>query len=97
MQDSGVGIARKDLYRIFEPFYRGDPSRTRGQGGSGLGLAIVSELIKMHHGKVTIRSSVGRGTTVAVLFPGVAGRGKVGEEAKATNVPNEISVDFSSR
>lgn len=97
VQDSGVGIARKDLYRIFEPFYRGDPSRTRGAGGSGLGLAIVSELIKLHRGKVTIRSSVGRGTTVAVLFPGVAGRGKVGSEAKATNVPNEISVDFSSR
>ncbi|OGG51734.1 hypothetical protein A2704_06115 [Candidatus Kaiserbacteria bacterium RIFCSPHIGHO2_01_FULL_54_36b] len=96
VQDSGVGIARKDLFRIFEPFYRGDPSRTRGAGGSGLGLAIVSELIKMHHGKVTIRSSVGRGTTVAVLFPGMAGRGKVGEEAKAGNVPNEISVDFSS-
>lgn len=97
VQDSGVGIARNDLFRIFEPFYRGDPSRTRGRGGSGLGLAIVSELIKLHRGKVTIRSSVGRGTTVAVLFPGVAGRGKVGEEAKATNVPNEISVDFSSR
>ena len=97
VQDSGVGIARKDLYRIFEPFYRGDLSRTRGQGGSGLGLAIVSELIKLHRGKVTIRSSVGRGTTVAVLFPGVAGRGKVGQETKAMNVPNEISVDFSSR
>ncbi len=97
VQDSGVGIARKDLYRIFEPFYRGDPSRNRRAGGSGLGLAIVSELIKMHHGKVTIRSSVGRGTTVAVLLPGVAGRGKVGDEAKSTSVPNEISVDFSSR
>lgn len=97
VQDSGVGIARKDLYRIFEPFYRGDPSRTRGQGGSGLGLAIVSELIKLHRGKVTIRSSVGRGTTVAVLFPGVASRGIVGEEAKGGAVPNEISVDFSQR
>ena len=97
VQDSGVGIARKDLFRIFEPFYRGDPSRTRGAGGSGLGLAIVSELIKMHHGKITIRSSVGRGTTVAMLFPGVAGRGTVGSEAKLATVPNEIEVDFSNR
>ncbi len=97
VQDSGVGIARKDLFRIFEPFYRGDPSRTRGQGGSGLGLAIVSELIKMHHGKITIRSSVGRGTTIAVLLPGIAGRGVVGHEASSSNVPSEIAVDFSSR
>ncbi len=95
VQDSGIGIARKDLFRIFEPFYRGDPSRTKGTGGSGLGLAIVSELIKMHHGKITIRSSVGRGTTVAVLLPGVAGRGKVGSETSSGNVPNEIAVDFS--
>jgi len=97
VQDAGVGIARKDLFRIFEPFYRGDPSRTRGTGGSGLGLAIVSELVKMHRGKITIRSSVGRGTTVSVSLPGVAGRGKVGAEASAKNVPNEIAVDFSRR
>ncbi len=97
VQDSGVGIARKDLFRIFEPFYRGDLSRTRGTGGSGLGLAIVSELIKMHHGKITIRSSVGRGTTVAILFPGVAGRGVIGRETSSGNVPNEIAVDFSKR
>lgn len=97
VQDSGVGIARKDLYRIFEPFYRGDPSRTRGAGGSGLGLAIVSELVKMHHGKITMRSAVGRGTTVSVCFPGIVGHGVVGQETNSKNVLNEIAVDFSSR
>lgn len=97
VQDSGIGIARRDLFRIFEPFFRADPSRTKGQGGTGLGLAIVSELIKMHQGKITIRSAVGRGTTVAVLFPGVTGRQQVGNEADVQAGLNEIAVDFSKK
>jgi signal transduction histidine kinase len=97
VQDSGIGIARKDLFRIFEPFYRADPSRTKSSGGSGLGLAIVSELIKMHQGKITIRSAVGRGTTVAVLFPGVRAQSVVGNEADLRDGLNEIAVDFSKR
>lgn len=95
IQDSGMGIARKDLFRIFEPFYRADPSRTKGAGGSGLGLAIVSELVKMHQGRITIRSALGRGTTVSVLFPGVTGKTKVGQEADVAHGLNEIAVDFS--
>jgi len=97
VQDSGIGIARKDLFRIFEPFYRADASRTKGAGGTGLGLAIVSELIKMHQGRITIRSAVGRGTTVAVLFPGVRGQVKVGNETDMQAGLNEIAVDFSKR
>lgn len=95
IQDSGVGISRKDLFRIFEPFYRADPSRTRGQGGSGLGLAIVSELIKLHHGKITIRSAVGRGTTVSILFPGARTQARVGSSERVEGL-NEIAVDFST-
>ncbi len=97
VQDSGIGIARKDLFRIFEPFYRADPSRTKGAGGSGLGLAIVSELIKTHQGRITIRSAVGRGTTVSVLFPGSHNKAKVGQEADNRDSLNEIAVDFSGR
>jgi signal transduction histidine kinase len=97
VQDSGIGIARKDLFRIFEPFYRADPSRTKGAGGSGLGLAIVSELIKTHQGRITIRSAVGRGTTVSVLFPGAIHHTKVGQEADTRDSLNEIAVDFSGR
>lgn len=95
VQDSGMGIARKDLFRIFEPFYRADPSRTKGAGGSGLGLAIVSELVKMHQGRITIRSALGRGTTVAVLFPGISAKNAVGKEADYAHGLNEIAVDFS--
>ena len=97
VQDSGIGIARKDLFRIFEPFYRADPSRARGAGGSGLGLAIVSELIKMHQGRITIKSAIGRGTTVSVLFPGATGHGTVGNGADVREGLNEIAVDFSKR
>lgn len=97
VQDSGIGIARKDLFRIFEPFYRADASRVRGTGNSGLGLTIVSELVKMHNGKITMRSAVGRGTTVSVRFPGVKGNGRVGSEVDSKHNLNEIAVDFSRR
>ena len=96
IQDSGVGISRKDLFRIFEPFYRSDQSRTRSKGSSGLGLAIVSELVKLHGGKITIRSAVGRGTTVAVRFPGAAIHAKVGTSERKEGL-SEIAVDFSRK
>jgi signal transduction histidine kinase len=69
VRDTGIGIARKDLDHIFEPFFRAERSRTRAQGGSGLGLTITSELVKLHNGKISIRSTQGRGTTVTVSFP----------------------------
>jgi len=94
--DSGIGIARKDLFRIFEPFYRTDQSRTRNTGGSGLGLAIVSELVKLHQGKIIIRSAIGRGTTVIVYFPAVKKHAEVGGK-ELREGQNEIAVDFSKR
>jgi signal transduction histidine kinase len=96
VQDSGSGIARKDLFRIFEPYYRADPSRKRGDGGSGLGLTIVSELVKLHNGKITVRSAEGRGTTVSVLLP--AGKMGIGTELaqkREEDSTSEIAVDFS--
>lgn len=96
IQDTGIGISRKDLFRIFEPFYRAEQSRTRSLGGTGLGLAIVSELIKMHQGKITIRSAVGRGTVVSVLFPAARAHAKVGTTEMHEGL-NEIAVDFSSK
>lgn len=96
VRDSGTGIARKDLFRIFEPYYRADPSRTREQGGSGLGLTIVSELVKLHNGKITVRSAEGRGTSVTVLLP--AGKIGLGAEKAAerdTDWASEVAVDFS--
>lgn len=71
IKDSGIGISRRDLFHIFEPFYRADRSRTRRAGGpgSGLGLAIVHELIKLHRGDIHVVSAPGRGTSVIALIP----------------------------
>lgn len=94
VEDSGIGIARKDLFRIFEPFYRADQSRTRNTGGTGLGLAIVSELVKLHHGKIVIRSAVGRGTSVVIYFPAAREQTRTGNRDLREG-QNEIAVDFS--
>jgi signal transduction histidine kinase len=96
VQDSGVGIARKDLFRIFEPFYRAEQSRNRSQGGSGLGLTIVSELLKLLGGKITIRSALGRGTSVILLFPAARKGAKVGGSEMHQGL-NEVAVDFSAK
>ncbi len=65
--DSGTGIPREELPRVFERFYRGDRSRTRksGEGGSGLGLAIVKHIIEAHNQTINVRSTMGVGSTFA--------------------------------
>jgi len=95
VRDTGIGIAPKDLRRIFEPFYRSDPSRARrgGGSGSGLGLTIVSELVKLHGGKIDVQSSVSQGTMVTVLLPAVQ---KISSLRSATEkTGNKVVVDFS--
>ncbi|MGN6392053.1 MAG: ATP-binding protein [Gemmatimonadales bacterium] len=67
--DDGPGITREHLPRIFERFYRADPSRSREEGGTGLGLAIVKHLVEAHGGRVWAESERGHGTTVSCLFP----------------------------
>ncbi len=96
VQDSGAGIPRADLFHIFEPFYRADISRNRARGGSGLGLTIVSELVKMHRGKITVRSAVGRGTTVVVSLP-AAPSPRHDHTIKTRTALDEVAVDFSHR
>ena len=67
--DTGAGIPAEHLPRIFERFYRVDPSRARDQGGTGLGLSIVRHLVEAHGGEVTAESTLGRGTTIRLSFP----------------------------
>jgi signal transduction histidine kinase len=69
VRDTGVGIPREHLPRIFERFYRVDAARSREAGGTGLGLAIVKHLTEAHGGTVRAESAPGRGTTIAAFFP----------------------------
>lgn len=71
--DSGLGIAREDIARLFQPFGQLDASRTRRHGGAGLGLAISRELIERMGGRIEVRSELGVGSTFAVYLPAGVG------------------------
>jgi two-component system, OmpR family, sensor histidine kinase SenX3 len=67
--DQGIGIARDELDRIFERFYRADQARSRATGGTGLGLAIVKHIATNHGGRVEVASTLGGGSTFTLRLP----------------------------
>lgn len=67
--DTGIGIPPEALPRVFDRFFRVDPSRSQASGGAGLGLAIVQGIMLLHGGKVEIDSEPGRGTRVILSMP----------------------------
>jgi two-component system phosphate regulon sensor histidine kinase PhoR len=69
VEDSGIGIPRRDLPRIFERFYRVDPGRSRALGGTGLGLAIVKHLVQAMDGQLGVESQPGQGSRFWVELP----------------------------
>ena len=70
ISDNGPGLSEEDQKRVFERFFRADPSRVRvGGEGSGLGLAIVDAVMKAHGGRVEVNSKIGAGATFTIVFP----------------------------
>ncbi len=67
--DHGPGLSPEDAARVFERFYRADPSRTRDAGGSGLGLAIVAAIAAAHDGSVSVADTPGGGATFTLRLP----------------------------
>lgn len=66
--DTGIGIAKNELERVFERFYRVDKSHSKKIGGTGLGLSIVKHGVSYHGGEVSIKSEIGSGTSIKIRF-----------------------------
>ena len=69
VRDTGIGIPKHHIGRIFERFYRVDKSRSKATGGTGLGLAIVKHIAEEHRAEITLESAEGIGTEITVTFP----------------------------
>jgi two-component system, OmpR family, sensor kinase len=69
VSDDGPGMSEEELERVFERFYRADPSRSRSSGGIGLGLSIVAAVAEAHGGRADAESEPGRGTTFRIVLP----------------------------
>jgi two-component system phosphate regulon sensor histidine kinase PhoR len=71
VEDTGIGIPKKDINRLFERFYRVDKARSRSKGGTGLGLAIVKHIIKTFNGTIDVDSQLGIGTKFTIKLKGI--------------------------
>ena len=67
--DTGAGISQGDLPRLFDRFYRTDPSRDRSTGGAGLGLTIARRLVEAHGGTIEAESVLGEGSSFTIRLP----------------------------
>ncbi len=84
VQDTGIGISREKLDTIFEPFRQADNTITRRFGGTGLGLAITGQLVRLMHGRISVESDPGRGSTFHVEIPFRHTAAPAGAEPPAT-------------
>jgi signal transduction histidine kinase len=87
VRDTGIGIEKEQIRRVFEPFFQADSGTTRQYSGIGLGLTIARELAQRMSGEVTIASEVGKGTTATVVLPAASTKAvDVAEQRSARDV-----------
>jgi len=69
VEDTGIGVDKKHIPRLFERFYRVDKGRSRKMGGTGLGLSIVKHIVELYNGKIKVESKLGEGTKMIIRLP----------------------------
>ena len=68
VEDNGIGMAEEELPKIWNRFYRADPSRSSARGGLGLGLSMVRQIVEIHGGRIRVESREGEGSKFIVFF-----------------------------
>lgn len=94
ISDTGIGVPQEELPRLFQRFHRVEGARGRTQEGTGIGLALVHELVKIHHGNISVTSEEGKGSTFTVTLP--KGKGHLPEDriwAARTMATSAIRAD----
>jgi len=69
VSDQGIGIAPEELQRIFDEFYQTEEGRRARRGGTGLGLSLTRNFVELHHGRIDVKSTPGRGSTFTMVLP----------------------------
>ncbi len=69
VSDTGIGIPKEKISKVFDRFYQVDGSHTSEQEGTGIGLSLTKELVELHKGKIEVESEEGKGTTVTISLP----------------------------
>lgn len=69
IQDNGLGIPQEEIPYIFDRFYKADKARQRKSPGAGIGLSLVKKIIELHHGKISVTSIIGEGSTFIIALP----------------------------